>query len=255
MAGELLNEDGLNQAAAKIPVGISSCLLGDRVRYDGGHKANGVICETLGEYFEFRKFCPELDIGLGVPRKPIRLTRRDSGEIRCLVIDDSTKDHTDALTQCANAQQHWHEKLCGYVLKSNSPSCGMERVKIWEGDSSVSEGIGLYAAQLMKNFPYLPVEEEGRLEDSSLRENFIQRVFVMRAWHQLIGQGLTVAGLRDFHARQVLAVMSQDQMSYRRLGEIVLATKKDNLQENGRCYLLHLMRAIATSAGGKKSTD
>lgn len=244
MAEKLLNEAGSNQTSAKIPVGISSCLLGDRVRYDGGHKANSVICEILEEIFEFRKFCPELGIGLGVPRKPIRLTRQDSGEIRCLAIDDSSLDYTDALTRCANSQQHWHEKLCAYILKNNSPSCGMRRVRVLQGDGSIGEGEGVYAAQLMKNFPYLPVEEEGRLDDPLIRENFIQRALVMRGWHQLIEQGLTLAGLRDFHASQKLTVMSYDQMSHRRLGELVDAAKKGNLQENASRYLLQLMQAV-----------
>ena len=244
MAEKQLNEAGSNQTTDKIPVGISSCLLGDRVRYDGGHKANPVICEILGKTFEFRKFCPELDIGLGVPRKPIRLTRQESGEIRCLAIDDSSLDYTDALTRCANAQQHWHQKLCAYILKSNSPSCGMGRVGVFQGDGTIGEGEGVYAAQLMENYPYLPVEEEGRLDDPLIRENFIQRALVVRSWHRLIEQGLTLAGLRDFHAGQELTVMSHDQMNCHRLRELVDETNTDNLQENGARYLLQLMRAL-----------
>lgn len=247
MTEELFKETGQDQAQAKIPVGISSCLLGERVRYDGGHTANSLIAEVLGEHFQFRKFCPELEIGLGVPRKPIRLTRRHPGEIRCHTIDDSTKDYTDALTQCANRQQHWHEKLCGYILKSNSPSCGMQQVKIWEDDSWVQGGVGVYAAQLMKNFPCLPIEEEGRLQDRKLRENFIQRVFLLRAWHQLLDQGISVTGLRDFHARRGLEFMSDDQLLCCQLGELVAATGEDNLQENGGSYLFRLMQGIKNS--------
>ena len=247
MAEKLSSAAGSNHSSAKIPVGISSCLLGDRVRYDGGHKANSVICEILEPYFEFRKFCPELDIGLGVPRKPIRLTRQDSGEIRCVAIDDSSLDYTDALTRCANSQRHGHQKLCAYILKSNSPSCGMGRVRVLQGDGSLGEGDGVYAAQLMKNFPYLPVEEEGRLQDPLIRENFIQRALLMRSWHQLIEQGLTLAGLRDFHAVHEKTVRSHDLMSYGRLGELVDETKTDNLQENADRYLLQLMRALKKS--------
>lgn len=248
MTEELFNATGPDQAKAKIPVGISSCLLGERVRYDGGHKANALIGEVLGEYLEFHKFCPELEIGLGVPRKPIQLTRQNSGEIRCRAIDDSTKDYTNALTRCADAQQHWHEKLCGYILKNNSPSCGMQQVKVWEGDSWVREGVGVYAAQLMKNFPCIPIEEEGRLQDSKLRENFMQRVFLLRAWHHLLDKGLSVAELRSYHAHHGMKFKSGDQLLYCQLGELVAATGEDNLQENGSRYLLRLMQAIKTSS-------
>ena len=165
-------------AAEKIPVGISSCLLGDQVRYDGGHKRHSYITDTLGEYFEFHPFCPEVDIGLGVPRKPIRLVRTDGG-IRCVAIDDPAIDHTEALRVCLASRRVWASSLCGYILKKDSPSCGMERVRVWNGEMPSRDGSGIYADALMSEFPYLPVIEEGRLDDPVLRENFIQRVFAL----------------------------------------------------------------------------
>lgn len=177
----------LDRSAPLIPVGISSCLLGEKVRYDGGHKRDPTVTEILSKYFTFHSFCPELEIGLGVPRSPIRLTRRDGREIRCVAVDESSIDYTDSLRSCADEQGHWHQKLCGYILKAGSPSCGKERVKVWCGTASSEDGVGVYAARLMQNYPDLPVETEDSLADSGLREAFIQRVFA--AWQQMQRQG------------------------------------------------------------------
>ncbi|MCB1669524.1 MAG: DUF523 and DUF1722 domain-containing protein [Gammaproteobacteria bacterium] len=230
----------------KIPVGISSCLLGENVRFDGGHKQHSYVQQTLGQYFEFRPFCPEVDIGLGIPRKPIRLIRRPgSDEIRCVSTVDSGQDFTDALTESAQQQAHWHQELCGYILKRASPSCGMERVKVYtDKGMPINDGAGIYAATMMKNFPELPVEEEGRLGDSRLRENFIQRVYVMWRWKRLLESGVTVGRLVDFHARHKLIIMSHDQQDYRALGKLVAAIRKDNLEQQLPDYLHGLMKAL-----------
>lgn len=235
-------------ALEKIPLGISSCLLGQRVRYDGGHKGNSYITQTLGEYFEFRPFCPELEIGLGVPRKPIRLSRAGSNEIRCISVEDAGHDFTPALRACADQQRSWQQQLCGYILKKDSPSCGMERVKVWDDVMPVRAGTGIYAQRLMQNFPHLPVEEEGRLGDAILRENFIQRVFALRRWHKMLQQGLTVAAMIDFHARHKLVIMSHDQSQYRALGQLVAQTTRENLAERADAYLLQFMQALRIRA-------
>ncbi|MEZ5491445.1 MAG: DUF523 and DUF1722 domain-containing protein [Gammaproteobacteria bacterium] len=230
----------------KIPVGISSCLLGENVRFDGGHKQHSYVQKTLGEYFEFRTFCPEVAIGLGIPRRPIRLIRKaGSDEIRCVSTVDESKDYTDALVDAAEQQAHWHRDLCGYILKRASPSCGMERVKVYsEQGMPFNDGAGIYAATLMKNFPELPVEEEGRLGDSRLRENFIQRVYVMWRWKELLESGVTVGRLVDFHARHKLIIMSHDQQDYRALGKLVAGIRKENLSEQLPAYLHGLMAAL-----------
>lgn len=232
----------------KIPIGISSCLLGQRVRYDGGHKAHSYITQTLGEYFEFRPFCPELEIGLGVPRKPIRLSRAGGDGIRCISVDAAEHDFTPALRACADQQRSWQQQLCGYILKKDSPSCGMERVKVWDEVMPIRDGTGIYAGRLMQNFPHLPVEEEGRLGDAILRENFIQRVFALRRWHKMLAQGITVAALINFHARHKLVIMSHDQMQYRALGQLVAQTTRDNLAERADAYLLQFMQALRIRA-------
>jgi len=232
----------------RIPVGISSCLVGDRVRYDGGHKAHSYITRTLGQYFEFRTFCPELEIGLGVPRKPIRLTKREDKVIRCVEIGNQEADYTDALAHIADEQRSWHKTLCGYILKKDSPSCGMERVKVWSDDMPTRDGNGIYSAALAKNFPYLPMEEEGRLGDAVLRENFIQRVFALYRWHQMTDSGISVGKLVDFHARHKLIIMSHDQNGYRELGRLVAATERESLETNAAAYLLKFMQTLKTRA-------
>lgn len=235
------------QEDRRIPVGISSCLLGDEVRYNGGHKRDAYIDRTLGQYFTFRPFCPEVDIGLGIPRTPIRLVRRD-GDIACVDVDDPTMDHTAALGECADQQKGWHTELCGYILKRASPSCGMERVKVYDNGHPRPDGAGIYAARMMANFPEMPVEEEGRLGDPVLRENFIQRVYVMYRWKQLLGEGLTVAGLVDFHARHKLILMSHCQKTYRELGPLVASARKDNVGQVADEYIATLMPALKKRA-------
>lgn len=233
--------------SGKIPVGISACLLGEEVRFNGGHKQHSYIQKTLGEYFEFRTFCPEVDIGLGIPRRPIRLIRRDD-QIACVDIEDYSLDYTQRLVDSAEAQISWLAGLCGFILKKDSPSCGMERVKVYDGQQTTKDGVGIFAARLIDNFPELPVEEEGRLGDAILRENFIQRVYVMYRWRQLLHDGLSVASLTDFHARHKLILMSHCQKTYRELGPLLAAARKDNVQEIAAQYVRALMSALKKRA-------
>jgi len=160
----------------RVRLGISSCLLGNEVRYDGGHKRDRFIVGTLGEYFEFVPVCPEMAIGLGVPRQPIRL-RGQPDSIRVVGVDDDQLDVTGELRDYGRRMARELNDISGYVLKSKSPSCGMERVKLYADSGAPSSlGVGQYAAALMEAYPELPLEEEGRLCDPVLRENFIERV-------------------------------------------------------------------------------
>lgn len=233
----------------RIPVGISSCLLGETVRFDGGHKLHSYIEQTLGQYFEFRPFCPEVAIGLGVPRKPIRLVQSATDDsIRCVGTTEPEKDFTDALRNIAHEQLPGQRELCGYILKKGSPSCGMERVKVYGARMPRADGAGIYAATMMANLPDLPVEEEGRLGDARLRENFIQRVYVTWRWRQLLAEGLTVAGLVDFHARHKLILMSRDQRAVRALGQQVAAVTRSTLAAEAADYFSTLMRTLKKTA-------
>ncbi len=164
----------------KIPVGISSCLLGEEVRYDGGHKHNSTISNILGQHFRFIPFCPEVDIGLGVPREPIQLVVVDD-QIRCRDVKTDRLDVTDRLINCADQQRDWMLEISGYILKRGSPSCGIRDVKLWREGSVEPVGIGIYADRITHNFPSLPVEDEERLEDETIKEDFIRRV---RIYHR-----------------------------------------------------------------------
>lgn len=227
----------------KIKVGISSCLLGHEVRYDGGHKRHSYIESTLGEYFEFVPFCPEVHIGMGIPRAPIRLEWINE-QVRCVGVKDPHQDMTDRLTRSADEQHHWHQDICGYILKKDSPSCGMERVKLYKNNMPERKGQGIYAARLMENFPYLPVEEEGRLGDPALRENFIQRVYVLQRWKDMISNGLTAQALTNFHAQHKLIIMSHHQEDVRSLGRLLSDLKKENLPTVAEAYLSGLMKSL-----------
>ncbi|MDP6652494.1 MAG: DUF523 and DUF1722 domain-containing protein [Gammaproteobacteria bacterium] len=234
--------------AGKITIGTSSCLMGEPVRHDGGHKANPYIMHTLAAHFELRPFCPELAIGLGVPRKAIRLERNDGAAIHCVFVDDDSRDCTDVLQLAADGQIQSHGRLCGYILKQDSPSCGMEKVKVWEGQTPLRDGIGIFARRLMENFPYLPVEEEGRLGNSVLRENFIHRVFALARWREFVANRFSVNGLIDFHARHSLVVMSHDQLHKQKLQQLVATTDESNLAENAEQYLRGFMKVLSVVA-------
>ena len=227
----------------KIPIGISSCLLGEPVRFDGGHQRDAYIVGTLGAYFEFHPYCPEVAIGLGAPRPSIQLVKIDD-VIRCVGVKDPTLDVTDRLRDFAAQQKDSHAKLCGYILKSNSPSCGMERVKVYAGKQPHRNGFGIYAQEMMRNNPLLPIEEEGRLGDPGFRGNFIQRVYVYYRWQQLLAKSLTAQSLMRFHARHKLIIMSH--ADYRELGQLLAGLTKDNLLQVAEQYISLLMITLKT---------
>jgi len=208
----------------RLLIGISSCLLGERVRFDSGHKNHSYITQTLSDYFEFRPFCPEVAIGLGIPREPIRLVADKPGEdVRCVGTKNADKDVTSALKATAHEQSDWIAGLDGYIFKKDSPSCGMERVKVYTKTVPERNGVGIYAAEILRAFPHLPVEEEGRLGDSGLRENFIKRVFMYRRWCELQNAGPAREDLVTFHARHKLIYMSHNQNTTKELGRLVAA--------------------------------
>jgi len=238
----------------KIPVGVSSCLMGDNVRFDGGHKRQRFITDTLSDFFELQPFCPEVSIGLGIPREPIRIVLEgpvDNAVSRVVGTKDSSKDYTEALRRCAEGQQHWVKDLCGYIFKKDSPSCGMERVKAYLNGQPTRKGTGLYAAQLMKNNPLIPCEEEGRLNDDRLRENFIERVYVLNRWKELQLNGLSPKALVDFHSRHKFIIMSHSQKAYRELGRLMADIPKQDLERFAENYIIQLMAALKRPATRK----
>lgn len=224
----------------RVRIGISACLLGQEVRYNGGHKRDSFLTDVFGRYVEWVPVCPEVEIGLGVPRPPIRLTWAAGGEVR-LVMPDTGEDLTERMT--AYAERRVDDLaglgLAGYVFKKDSPSCGMERVKVWPGDGPPSkEGRGLFAEVLMRRLPHLPIEEEGRLNDPSLRDSFISRVYVYDRWLEAEHAGWRPASLMRFHERHKLLLMARNQAGMRRLGRLLGdSTPKDDPRALAAAYL------------------
>ncbi len=204
-------------------LGISACLLGDEVRFDGGHKRDPFLTGILSPHVEWVRVCPEVEVGMGTPREPVRLVRSRDGRVRMLTVNTGL-DHTRNMTAWARGRlrELAAERLSGYVLKKNSPSCGMERVKIAGADGSAEpDGRGLFADALMKFFPNLPVEDEGRLSDPRLRENFIERVFAYQRLRRLFDGKWTRAALREFHQAQRLTLQSHSGVAYDALGRVI----------------------------------
>jgi uncharacterized protein YbbK (DUF523 family)/uncharacterized protein YbgA (DUF1722 family) len=218
-------------AQPPIRVGVSSCLLGAPVRFDGGHKKDPFLVAELGQHVEWVPVCPELEVGMGVPREAVRLVRPSVGPkvggLRMVGVQ-SGRDWTDAMHSYSRERVAALERLelSGYILKSKSPSCGMERVKVYgPKGTAVKEGSGLYATALIERFPLLPVEEEGRLNDPVLRENFIERVFCYHRWLLFRKERFTVGRLVELHRRHKFLILAHSDAHLRRLGRIVAGAK------------------------------
>lgn len=228
-----------------IPVGISACLLGKEVRYDGGHKHSRYCTQVLAKHFEFRSLCPELEAGLGVPRPAIHLREHEDG-LR-LVENKGAGDHTEAMQAFIQQALPTLGELRGYILMAKSPSCGMERIKIHDADGTFMnrDGRGLFADALIKAYPLLPVEEEGRLNDSVLRENFIERVFAYDDWMQNVaGENLTKHSLLDFHKRYKFALLAHSEKIYRQLGPLLADLKSEPIADIADKYIHSFMKAM-----------
>jgi uncharacterized protein YbgA (DUF1722 family)/uncharacterized protein YbbK (DUF523 family) len=257
MSLPILGQPGATPAPdpSKIRIGVSSCLLGEEVRYNGGHKRDSFLTGTLGAFVEFVPVCPEVEIGMGTPRPPIRLERTAEGEIR-LVMPSTGEDLTGRMRSYAGRRvgELAALDLDGYVLKKDSPSCGMERVKVYEINTiPFKNGRGLFAEELLRRLPDLPVEEEGRLNDPLLRENFITRVFVHHRWREAGRAGWSRAALMRFHERHKFLLMARNQAGMRRLGRLLGDAGRDAAVEDlVRAYregLTEVLRRPATRRG------
>jgi uncharacterized protein YbgA (DUF1722 family)/uncharacterized protein YbbK (DUF523 family) len=210
----------------EIRIGVSSCLLGQNVRFDGGHKRDPFLMGSFARFVTWVPVCPEVEIGLGTPRESIRLERRKDAVH--LVAPKSGRDLTAAMRAYAErrVRQLEAEDLCGYVLKKDSPSCGMERVRVYDENAVPARtGRGLFAEVLMERLPHLPVEEEGRLGDARLRDNFVERVFAYKRLKELFAGRWSVGDLVAFHTAQKLLVMAHSPEAYRSLGRLVAGAK------------------------------
>lgn len=239
----------------RLSIGVSSCLLGQEVRYDGAHKRDRYLTDVLGDYCEFVPICPEVGIGMGIPRPPIRLVERD-GALRVLGVREPDVDVTDDLAAYVGKVADKIAELDGYVFKRASPTCGVWRVKVYgEGGMPSPTGRGAFAAGVLERWPNLPVEEEGRLNDPVLRENFIERIFVYRRWRALRGAGMTAGALVDFHTNHKLVVMAHNQAAYRRMGQLVAQAGQDGLPARVEAYEAELMSALTRRATRRSHTN
>lgn len=239
-----------------IRIGISRCLLGDHVRYDGGHKRDSFLADVLGRYVELVPVCPEVEAGLGAPREAMRLigNPRDPR----LVTIKSGIDHTGTLATMTETriEQLKELDLSGYVFKKDSPSCGVERVRIYNGHGTPSRnGVGLFARAFMKQFPLIPVEEEGRLCNPALRENFIERVFCYRRYQDLMNGGVTRQAMIRFHTIHKLLLLAHSQQHYQLLGRLVGRAEQYRPNELAHRYGEHFMKALAVEATVRKHVN
>ena len=248
------------QSKARPRIGISACLLGEEVRHDGGHKRDAYLVGTLGEMVVWVPVCPEVELGLGTPREPIRLVRNQSDPSVVRLLSRSGLEITARMRRFTRrrVRELAKENLSGYIVKKDSPSCGMERVKIWKDEKrggSERKGRGLFTAELIQQFSNLPVEEEGRLHDSQLRENFFERIFAYRKVRSLFSGRWKLGDIVRFHTAQKLLLMAHELERYRELGRLVAEAKAIPRAEFARRYEEDFMAATRTRATCARHTN
>ena len=239
-----------------IKLGISSCLLGNHVRYDGSNSWDRFLTDTLGQYVEYVPVCPEVECGLGTPRESMRQVG-DPNAPR-LVTTRTGKDYTNQMISWARRRvlELEREDLCGFIFKKGSPSSGMERVKVYnEKGMPVKKGIGIFARIFMEHFLLLPVEEDGRLHDVTLRENFIERIFTLKRWRKLQDKKMNRGDIVDFHTRHKLLILSHSQKHYQTMGRLVAQVKNMPLEELYAHYESLLMGAFTHKATPRKHVN
>ncbi|WP_046488060.1 YbgA family protein [Pseudomonas veronii] len=234
----------------KPKIGISACLLGENVRFNGGHKQSQLCSEVLAAYFDFVPLCPEVAIGLGIPRETIRLVG-DAASPQAVGSVHRELNVTAPLGEYGEKMAAEHSDLCGYIFMQKSPSCGLERVKVYRENGAPVDGggRGIYAQAFCARHPNLPVEEDGRLNDPVLRENFLTRVFVYASWQQLLGEGLSRHRLLAFHARYKYLLMAHSPAHYKSLGNLLGGMAKgEDLDALGSGYFSALMSGLKKCA-------
>lgn len=240
-----------------VRLGISTCLLGGNVRYDGGHKLDRFLSDTLGQFVEYVPVCPEVECGLPVPREAMHL--EGDPEYPRLVTIRTHEDITPRMIRWGEKRldELEQESLCGYIFKTNSPSSGMRSIKVYSlSGMPVRNGVGIWARMFMDRFPRLPVEDEGRLHDPGIRENFIERIFVYRRWLALTGStGMKPGHLVEFHTDHKLLVMAHSVQAYRELGRLVAEGKNLPPRDLYDTYIDRLMKALALMTTVKKNVN
>ena len=239
-----------------IKLGISSCLLGERVRWNGSHKLDRFLTDTLGKFVVYVPVCPEVECGFGIPRTPFRLVGNSKSPR--LVTSRTKKDYTDHMTQWARKRVAELEKedLCGFIFKSKSPSSGMKRVKVYnEKGIPVKKGVGIFARIFMEHFTLLPVEDEGRLHDPKLRENFIERIFTLKRWREALAKKESRGNLVSFHTKHKMLILSRSPQHHRVMGRLVARAKDIPLKALYKQYQKLLMEALRLKSTPKKNAN
>lgn len=240
----------------KIKVGISSCLLGNHVRWNGGHKRDRYLVETLGQFVEWVPVCPEVETGLGVPRETLRLVG-DADDPR-LVTTKTGIDHTDAMQQWAHERLKdlAAENLCGFVFKCDSPSSGMVRVKVYNAKGHPEKkGVGIFARAFMNRFPLIPAEDDGRLHNPGIRENFIAQIFSLKRWREARSRRSCVGNVVDFHTRNKLLLMAHSPKHLTAMGRLVAGASKMSCQELMAQYEAELLEALRLKTTTRKNVN
>ena len=240
----------------RMRIGISTCILGENVRFDGGHKRDRFVTDTLGQFLEFVPVCPEVECGLGIPRESMRLV--GDPESPRLMTNRTKIDHTERMITWAQKRVRELEKedLCGFIFKSRSPSSGMERVRVYnEKGIPAKTGVGMFARIFMEHFPLLPVEEDGRLHDIRLRENFIERIFALKRWRDLLGEKKSRGRLVAFHTQHKLLILSHSQKHSRILGKLVAAAKSISPTQLYPQYQALFLEALKLKTTVKKNIN
>jgi uncharacterized protein YbgA (DUF1722 family)/uncharacterized protein YbbK (DUF523 family) len=240
----------------KFKVGISSCLLGNEVRWNAGHKLDRYLTDTLGPFVEYVPVCPEVEAGFGIPRESMRLV--GDPENPRLVTFKSKTDRTAPMIRWAKkrVRELRHEDLCGFIFKSDSPSSGMIRVKVYnEKGMPQKKGVGLFARVFMDHFPLIPVEDDGRLHNPAIRENFVERIFTLKRWREHVAARFSLGKLVEFHTRNKLLILSHSQKHYRLMGKLVAEGKRVPKKALHDQYVHQLMEALALKTTRKKNSN
>ncbi|WP_114195926.1 YbgA family protein [Edaphovirga cremea] len=239
-------------------IGISGCLTGSAVRFDGGHKRMSFVMDGLAQWVTFKPVCPEMAIGLPVPRPALRLVQATTGDINMRFSHAPHDDVTQKMAEFTASYLPQLGNLSGFIVCAKSPSCGMERVRLYDekGNRGRKEGIGLFTGVLLEKYPWLPVEEDGRLHDPILRENFVERVFALHELNILRANGLTRRALLDFHSRYKLQLLAHHQAGYREIGPFVASLHEwDDLDAFFIVYREKLMALLKKLASRKNHTN
>lgn len=246
----------MNKSFEKLDIGISACLLGEKVRFDGGHKNLIFANQVLTKYANYHPICPEVGIGLPVPRPTIRLVEIDQA---VSLVDSKTgqQDFTQRMRDFSQKKMPSMQGFNAFIVTSKSPSCGMERLKVYDqsGQQVHRNGVGIFTQTLMQNYPNLPIEEDGRLNDLPLRENFIERVYIHQDWQQNVASSTLMKDLVAFHARRKYQIMAHSYQAYKTLGKLVANHEQRPLEDVKDIYFTELMQACKKIASRKRHSN